>query len=199
MQDWDVEQERRTGARPQVRMPAVLVAVAALAFAAVGWGVAVRAHTRPSPWSVPASPAGEAPEQGDAPDDAAVEQAARILLGGGDEFGAVDPNARNLAAGQPVVLRNRDAEVQVTPGRVTLGTDTCAPGPLLTVAISVREVEGSATLPVHDFAMLTPAGPRRPIEACSIQHRSLVFAATEPGRLAYGPDPAAPEAVWRLT
>jgi len=45
----------------------------------------------------------------------------------------------------------------------------------------------------------------RAIEACSTgfsdaaSKRTVVFAAAQPGRLVYGPDPADPVAMWQLT
>jgi hypothetical protein len=126
---------------------------------------------------------------------AAAEEAARLLLGG-DDLVADESGHGRLSAHQTVHLRNASSSAAVTPGRVTLGTDACAAGPLLIVELGV---EGSAVLSPDDFALITADGTWVPPEpACSADVRRLVFAVSAAGQLAYGPDHDAPGAVWDL-
>jgi hypothetical protein len=213
VQDWDVEQDRRTapvGSVP-VHPAAVLASVVLFALVAVTLGTAMRAARHERSFSAPTvtasappEPAGESAPDGPGQDAAAVERAADILLGRGDLY-AIGPDSMNLSPGQTVVLRNLDTEVRVKPGRVTVGTDTCAAGSLLKVELSVDLVRGSADLPVHDFALLGPDGSVvRALEACSVgfsepaPQRTVAFSAVQPGRLVYGSDQADPVAVWQL-
>jgi hypothetical protein len=138
-------------------------------------------------------------------DDAAAEQVARLLLGD-DGLGTSDPEALNLVDGQPVKLSDRDTGIQVTPGKVSAGTDDCAPGPLITVHLSVKLLSGYAPLELGDFSMRNADGTTvSALLQCSTgfneeaEQRTLVFGAAQPGRLVYGSDVAAPEAIWRLS
>jgi hypothetical protein len=64
---------------------------------------------------------------------------------------------------------------------------------------------GSATQALGDFTLLARDGSvTRAVEACSsgfvqaARERTVVFSAAQPGRLAYGPDPDRPVAMWHL-
>jgi len=207
--DWDVEQQRHTVTVGPVRPAAVLFGVVIFVLVAVALGTTLRGTWQERSFGAPtvtaATASGRTGDAGRAQDAAAAEQAAEILLGDGDLY-AIGPNSLNLFSGQSVVLRNVDTEVRVTPGRVALGTGACAAGPLLTVELSVQLVRGSVSLRLEDFALLVSDGlVSRAIEACSTGFsdaalkRTVVFAAAQPGRLVYGPDPADPVAMWQLT
>jgi hypothetical protein len=211
VEDWDVDQQRGTAATRPVRPAGVLLVVVLLALLAVAVGVVLHGGRPESPFAAPAATGAAKPERvgGDpavgAERDAAVEHAAEMLLGDGALY-AGDPNSLNLSPGQTAVLRNRDAELQVTPGRVTAGTGACATGPLLTVAVSVRVTRGSADLALGNFTLLgRDSSVAHAVEACSsgfvevARERTVVFAVARPGRLAYGPDPDHPVAIWHLT
>ena len=211
MEDWDVDQQRGTAATRPVHPAGVLLAVVLLALLAVAVGVVLRAGRPQSPFAAPAATGAAKPERvggdpaADAERDAAVERAAEMLFGGGALY-AGDPNSLNLSPGQTVVLRNRDVEVHVTPGRVTAGTGACATGPLLTIAVSVRVMRGSTELALGNFTLLGRDNSKaRAVAACSsgfieaAGERTVVFASAQPGLLAYGPDPDHPVALWHLT
>ncbi|MET0416806.1 MAG: hypothetical protein ABW022_12385 [Actinoplanes sp.] len=199
MQDWNAEQEqhRARTARPygKVSLGSVLALVVLLLLVALACGVVLRGMAGPS-WTAPAPGAASSEE--------AVVQA-EILFGSG--LSAANPDATNLSPGQTAVLRNANTEVEVTPGRVSVAaTGTCASGPLLTVELTVERMRGTAVVSVADFFLRADDGSALPAAApCSTgfldaaPKRSLVFAAAEAGRLLYGPDPAAPIAVWRLS
>jgi hypothetical protein len=193
VEDWDVEPERPAVKVRPVHLGVALAGVVGVVLFLVVVGVGLRAARHPVTFAVPegsAETASVSPE-----DQAAAEEAARILLGGG--LIAVGPNRGHLGAHETARLRDADTEVRVTPGRVTLGSDACAPGPLLTVELTV-EGDTAAVGPA-DFYLISPDGVAvEPEPACSDDVRRLVFATSEPGRLAYGPDRAAPGAAWDL-
>ena len=211
MEDWDVDQQRRPAAGHSVRPAAVLLVAVVLALFAVVIGAVLRASRPASPFAAPAAtgaaqPAGIGADPAlDAERDAVAEEAAELLFG--DALRAGDPNSLNLSLGQTAILRNSDAEVAVTPGRVTAGTGPCVVGPLLTVAVSVRVTRGAVGVAPSDFALLGRDGSVvRAVEACSsgfveaVPERTVVFAAAaQPVRLVYGPDPEQPIARWYLT
>jgi hypothetical protein len=127
-----------------------------------------------------------------------------MLLGDGT-LSSGDPNSLNLPPGQPVVLQNRNTEVSLTPGPVTAGTSTCAPGSLLTVSVAVRWTRGWADLALGDFALRALDGSvTHALAGCSSgfseapEELTVVFAAVQASRLAYGPDPEHPIAMWSL-
>ncbi|MFI7547458.1 hypothetical protein [Actinoplanes sp. NPDC049599] len=211
MEDWDVDQQRRPAANRPVLITAVLLIAVVLTLLAVAVGAMLRADQPANPFAAPAAtgasqPAGIGADPAlDAERDAAAEEAAELLFG--DALRAGDPYSLNLSLGQTAILHNSDAEVAVTPGRVTAGTGPCAAGPLLTVAVSVRVTRGAAGLAPSDFALLGRDGSVvRAVEKCSsgfveaAQERTVVFAAAaQPERLVYGPDPEHPIARWYLT
>jgi hypothetical protein len=211
MEDWDLDQRRGTTATRPVRPAGVLLVVVLLVLLAVGAGVMLRGSRPASPYAAPAETGAAKPEPVggdpavDVEQDAALNQAGEMLLGGG-ALSAGDPNSLHLSPGQTAVLRNKNDEVRVTPGRITAGTGACATGPLLTVAVSVRVTRGSADLTLGDFTLRgTDGSVARAIEACSsgfaeaAGDRTVVFASAQLGRLAYGPDPEQPVAMWQLT
>lgn len=208
MEDWDAELERPGRPAKPIRPAGVVAAVVMLALVVVGVGLALRQSRPQSPFAAPAATGTVAPDRlgaGPGPDterDAALRRAADMLLGGGDLY-AGDPDALHLSPGQTVTLRNKNTEVQVTPGAITTGT--CDAGPVLTVTVSVQFTRGSADLPAGNFTLLGRDGSTtRSTEACSTgftevaERRTIAFAATDPGRLAYGPDPEHPIALWQL-
>ena len=204
MEDWDVDRKSEPVAFWPVRSVRVMVLSGVLLLLVVVAGAVLRAGRPASPFAAQAAPAG-APRPGRTTSvDPAVKRAADLLLGSGDLY-AGDPNALGLSAGQTAVLRNRDTEVEVTPGQISGGTGGCAAGPLLTVAVSVRVTQGSVELAPGSFTWLGRDGSAAPaVEACSTgfaesaPDRTLVFATAQPGRLAYGPDPDHPIAMWSL-
>lgn len=202
MDDWDAEQQSRTTTASPVRPADMLLGVLILVLVAILLGVALRAtwHERSfgGPTGTGATAPGVRTEQ-----TVSAEEAAKILFGGG--LHAADPQSMNLPPGQTVVLRNVDTEVRVTPGRPSVGTGACAAGPLLTVELSIQLIRGSAALPLEEFVLLTRDGSVvHAIDACSAgfadaaPKRTVVFAAAQPGRLVYGPDPNDPVAIWQL-
>lgn len=138
--------------------------------------------------------------------DAAVRQAASLLLGGGDDtLTADDPDGLDLLLGQSVVLRGREAQVRVTPEHVSVATGDCVDGPALTVDLDVDQLQGSAELKPIEFSVLTTDGESvLATPACSTgfddeaPKRTLVFGTAKPGQLRYGTG-TAPEAIWHLT
>ncbi|XVU28119.1 hypothetical protein ACQPZJ_14070 [Actinoplanes sp. CA-054009] len=195
MEDWDAEQERRAEATHQpVRPQALLRLGAALViFAVLAGFIYYDKQQKPDT----------------AERDAAVQQQFAEMLGVDSAelpLSAGEPNALDLAPGQTVTLRNPATEVRVTPGKVTAGTGDCATGPLLTVALTVEGTRGAEELTYSDFALLGSDGSAALATGrCSTgfdegaTERTVVFTAAGPGRLAYGPDPNHPVAVWRLT
>jgi hypothetical protein len=213
--DWDAEQERRANPSTRVSRRGLTIALVGLVVITIAVGLNIRfiSHQKPSATlsvSVAdaarghqntAGPDGTAPDE----DDAAAERAARLLLGDGGLI-AGDPNALHLAAGQPLILSDQDAQIEVTPKQVSVGTDDCAPGPLVTVNMSVKVLSGYATPALVDFSMRDADGTTvLPLLGCSTgfseeaEQRTLVFGAAQPGRLVYGPDVTAPEGIWRLS
>ena len=76
----------------------------------------------------------------------------------------------------------------------------------MTVNLSVKLLSGYAPLALGDFSMRGADGTiASALTDCSTgfdteaEQRTLVFGGTQPGRLVYGTDVTAPEAVWRLS
>jgi hypothetical protein len=189
MDDWDAAQEQRPKPalfpnRGQIRL--IVLGAVVLLVVNVVLQLGVKHHRTP-----------------EAENDAAAQQAVSLLFGGDDTLRANDPGALNLPPGQSVVLQSREIQVRVTPEHVSVGTGNCVAGPLVTVDLSVEQLQNFAELTPEDFSMRTADGKTVPaIPACSTgfddeaPKRTLVFEATQPGQLIYG---TAPEAVWRLT
>lgn len=181
--------------------------MAVFAVVSVASGAAMRAARHERDFSAAAPGVGDggsATNTLGAEDAAAAKQAADILFGLGG-LRAVGPDASNLSPGQSVVLRDRETEVRLKPGRVTVVTDSCAGGPLVKVELSVAVVSGTASVSAQDFTLLDSDGSAvHVIEACSAgfaeqaADRTMSLPAVQPSRLRYGPDPAHPVAAWQL-
>lgn len=194
MDDWDADQRRRTATAPRVHPILVLLVFVFLAVHAlvIGWSLH---ESRPeNPFAAPADPAASA----------RTAAAAEILFGPGP-LRATDPDALTMTAGRTATLQNRDTEVRVTPGGVSAGAAPCAPGPLLTVPLKVSVQRGSAALPLAGFTLVQLDGSvAYAVAACSTgfaegaDQRTVVFATSRPGLLAFGPDPEHPIVRWQL-
>ncbi|WP_127502625.1 hypothetical protein [Actinoplanes solisilvae] len=194
MEDWDADQRRRAATAPRVRPILVLLVFLLLAVHAVVIGWSLHRNHPQNPYAAPADP------EASARTAAAVE-----MLFGPGPLRAADPDALTMTAGRTATLENKNTEVRVTPGRISAGTAACAPGPLLTVPVNVSVQRGSAALPLAEFALVQLDGSvAYPVESCSAgftegaEERTVVFAVSQPGLLALGPDPEHPIVRWQL-
>lgn len=190
MEDWDA---RPPAARPAPGTPWHLVAVAAVGAMLLYLLFAV----------VLVRIGGAGDPAGTAITEEQAAEAARLFAG--DSLTVANPDPLNLAAGETLILRDRDDVVRVTPGPLTVRGGKCGAA---TVAVTVRVGSGAAGPGPSAFRLRTTRGVDLPVLDCGdpAGPDSFTLAVAEaaltvneaPGQLVYAPDGGEPQARWLL-